>query len=37
MSRIPTPASTRNIWTNDFNAVFGTDIDFPVVQAGKDA
>ncbi len=26
-----------NTWTNYFNEVFGTDIDFPMVQAGKAA
>ncbi len=26
-----------NTWTNYFNEVFGTDIDFPVVQAGRAA
>jgi hypothetical protein len=26
-----------NIWTNYVNVVFGTDIDFPVVQARKAA
>jgi hypothetical protein len=26
-----------NTWTNDFNEVFGTEIDFPVVEARKAA